>query len=90
MAGTDYPARGVPALLMAIGFVAFGISPASVVSYNPSNVSGASGPENDSETAFLEWALAALLIGFGGWLSFRVLTGTSRTPAHSDLLEHRT
>jgi hypothetical protein len=155
MAGTNYPARGVPALLMAIGFVAFGIYLAGVgrvmwsdshnphvvpqidhrrcwtstgdsgsenlcdlvvtyeaadknvtttmkavdaggiqgatirVSYNPSNVSDASGPENDSETAFLVWAFAALLVGFGGWLSYRVLSGTSRTPVYFDLLEHR-
>ncbi len=38
------------------------------VSYNPSNISDASGPENDSATALMAWGFALLLIGFGGWL----------------------
>jgi hypothetical protein len=36
------------------------------VSYNPANVSDASGPENNAQTAFMLWGFAILLIGFGG------------------------
>jgi hypothetical protein len=43
------------------------------VSYDPANVRDASGPENDSQTAFMAWGFATLLIGFGGWLLRSVL-----------------
>jgi hypothetical protein len=43
------------------------------VSYNPSNVGDASGPENDSAVALAAWGIALLLIGFGGWLLWRSL-----------------
>ncbi len=43
------------------------------VSYSPGDVSDVSGPENDSQTAFMAWGGAILLIGFGGWLIRAVL-----------------
>ena len=48
------------------------------VSYNPANVSDASGPENNSQTAFMAWGAAILLIGFGGWLIRAVLRQRSQ------------
>lgn len=59
------------------------------VSYDPANVSDASGPENDSQTALMAWGFAILLIGFGGWLIRSVLRQRSqrgsarRQPLHA-------
>ena len=53
------------------------------ISYDPANVRDASGPENDSQTAFMAWGFAILLIGFGGWLLRAVLRQRSQR-GHAD------
>jgi hypothetical protein len=45
------------------------------VSYDPANISDASGPENDSATALGAWAFAAAMIALSGWLLWSCLTG---------------
>jgi hypothetical protein len=59
------------------------------VSYDPAKVSDASGPENDSQTAFMAWGFAIFLIGLGGWFIRSVLRQhsqrghPSRRPIHA-------
>jgi hypothetical protein len=48
------------------------------VSYSPVNVSDASGPENNSQTACMLWGFAILLIAFEGWLIRAVLRQRSQ------------
>jgi hypothetical protein len=49
------------------------------ISYDPANVSDASGPENDSATALGMWSFAILYIAFGGWLLRRGVAGPKGT-----------